>query len=295
VLVLLAHASAAARDRCGRALRGAGHELLEAAGAPEALALCRERRPDVLLAASELALLDQVKSDIDVFRTAVVLIEPREPSPDAVLDLLARGAQDFLIEPVRAGELVARVLAAGRTKILQEELVDQTARMEARVFEDALTGLYNRRFAFSQLEALVAGARRHERPLAVAMVDLDRFKAINDRHGHAVGDRVLVAAAGALRRALRAEDVLGRLGGEEFLAVLPDTDGEAAERAAERLRAAVAATDAPVAVRASVGWAVRGADEQADEVVRRADMALYAAKRAGGNRVGPPATLPRRT
>jgi GGDEF domain-containing protein len=81
--------------------------------------------------------------------------------------------------------------------------------------------VHNRRFVFGQLEALVSGARRHRRPLAVAMVDIDAFKAVNDRHGHEVGDRVLVAIGEALQRALRAEDVLGRLGGEEFVALRP--------------------------------------------------------------------------
>jgi small subunit ribosomal protein S15 len=155
-------------------------------------------------------------------------------------DQLGRGAHDLLIEPVREAELIARVLAAGRMKTLQEELVDQTARLEDQLFEDPLTRLHNRRFVFGQLAALVRGARRHRRPLAAAMIDIDGFKAVNDRHGHEAGDEVLVATAEALQRALRAEDVIGRLGGEEFLALLPDTGPEAAARAAERLRGAVA-------------------------------------------------------
>jgi diguanylate cyclase (GGDEF)-like protein len=127
------------------------------------------------------------------------------------------------------------------------------------------------------------------------MVDLDGFKAVNDRHGHDAGDSVLVAAADALQRALRAEDVLGRLGGEEFLAVLPDTAAGPAARAAERLRAAVADAGGPVAVTASVGWAVLQPGEEPDELVRRADDALYAAKQEGRDRVKGAATLPRRT
>ena len=131
--------------------------------------------------------------------------------------------------------------------------------------------------------------------MAVAMIDLDAFKAVNDRHGHETGDAVLVAAAEALARALRAEDVLGRLGGEEFLALLPDTDAEAAARTGERLRAAVAEAGGPVPVTASVGWAVLEDGEPSEALVRRADVALYDAKAAGRNRVRGPATLPRRT
>ena len=86
----------------------------------------------------------------------------------------------------------------------------------------------------------MSAARRHGRPLSVALVDLDGFKALNDTYGHAVGDQVLVAVAQALRDGTRKEDAVGRLGGEEFLVVLPDADARAAARAAERMRAAVA-------------------------------------------------------
>jgi len=301
VRVLLAHGSAVARRAMSRVLGAAGHQVLEAGGAAQAFALCRAERPDVLLVARSLCerddmpLVDLVKADPDVFRTAVLLIVPADLAPEIARDQLRRGAHDFLLEPVREGELLARVQAAGRMKILQEELVDQTQRLENQLFEDPLTRLYNRRFLFSQLGALVSGARRHARPLAVAMVDLDAFKAVNDTHGHDAGDEVLIAAAEALQRALRAEDVLGRLGGEEFLALLPDTDADAAARTAERLRAAVAAAGGPVAVTASVGWAVLEDGEEPDGLVRRADTALYTAKAAGRDRVRGPATLPRRT
>jgi two-component system cell cycle response regulator len=299
--VLLAHGSAAARDRLAAPLRAAGHEVVEAAGAAHAFALCRQERPDVLLVARALcerdglALVDLVKRDGEIFRTAVLVIAPDQLSSEDAADELRRGTHDFLFEPVREAELLARVQAAGRMKILQEELAEQTLRLENQLFEDPLTRLYNRRFLFSQLGALVSGARRHQRPLAVAMVDLDGFKAINDRFGHETGDEVLVAAAVALQRALRAEDVLRRLGGEEFLALLPDTDTEAAARTAERLRAAVADADAPVPLTASVGWAVLEDGEAPDALVRRADAALFEAKDAGRNRVRGPATLPRRT
>jgi two-component system cell cycle response regulator len=301
MLVLVAEGSSAARRRMGSALRAEGHNVLEAGGTGQALALCRDRRPDVLVVSAALCERDQldllaaVKSDLDVFRTAVVPILPAEVPVATARRWLRLGAHDVLLEPVRDLELIARVQAAGRTKILQEELVDQTARLEEQLFEDPLTRVHNRRFVFGQLAAMISGARRHGRPLAVAMVDLDGFKAINDRHGHETGDSVLVAAAEALQRALRAEDVLGRLGGEEFLAVLPDTDAAAAARAAERLRAAVADAGGRVRVTASVGWAVVQPDEQPDDLVRRADDALYIAKQEGRDRVKGAATLPRRT
>jgi two-component system cell cycle response regulator len=299
--LVLAHGSAPARDELATPLRAAGHDVLEAAGAANAFSLCRQHRPDVLLVEralcqrDNLPILDLVKSDAEIFRTAILVIAPATLAEDVARDELRRGAQDFLLEPVRTVELLARVQAAGRMKILQEELVEQTRRLESQLFEDPLTRLYNRRFLFTQLASLVSGAVRHHRPIAVAMVDLDNFKAVNDQHGHETGDDVLVAAAEALQRGLRAEDVLGRLGGEEFLALLPDTDADAAAATGERLRHAVEAAGGPVTVTASVGWAVLEDGEEPDALVRRADAALYAAKAAGRNRVRGPATLPRRT
>jgi diguanylate cyclase (GGDEF)-like protein len=131
---------------------------------------------------------------------------------------------------------------------------------------------------------MVSAARRHGHPLSIAILDLDHFKRVNDSHGHKVGDDVLVAAAHAMGTHLRAEDQLGRLGGEEFLVLLPDTDGEAAGHVAEKLRAEVAAAPSPVAVTVSIGVATWDG-EAPEDLLHRADEALYAAKEAGRDRV----------
>jgi len=135
---------------------------------------------------------------------------------------------------------------------------------------------------------MISAARRHRRPLTAAIVDIDHFKAVNDSRGHAEGDRVLAAVARAMRARLRAEDQLGRLGGEEFLALLPDADARAGHVAAEKLRASVGETGVTV----SIGWAAWDG-EAPDELLARADDALYAAKARGRDCVvGAPATLP---
>jgi DNA-binding response OmpR family regulator len=119
VIVLIAHASAATRRRLGKPLRAAGHAVLDAGGAERAVALCRERRPDVLLLSAELCsrdelpVLELVKADPVIFRTAVVMLEPPDLGADDAAALLRRGAHDFLLEPVREAELLARVQAAG--------------------------------------------------------------------------------------------------------------------------------------------------------------------------------------
>jgi two-component system, cell cycle response regulator len=147
--------------------------------------------------------------------------------------------------------------------------------------EEPLTGLVNRRYVLTRLGGLISGARRHGRPLSIAMIDIDHFKRVNDEHGHDAGDTVLVEIAGTLRDRLRAEDELGRLGGEEFLALLPDSDADAAAIVAEDLRASVQEMRATV----SVGWATWNGEESPDELIKRADNALYEAKESGRNAV----------
>ena len=282
----------------GRVLRQAGHSVLDAGGAAQAIAACRAHAPDVLVLQQELCRRDDlsvvhaVKADADVYGTAVLLIVAPEVEADIVAEELRRGIIDVLVEPVREPELLARVTAAARTKSLQEELVEQTRRLERHLYEDALTRVYNRRFILTQLAAHMSAARRHGRPLALAVVDVDGFKALNDTYGHAAGDQVLVAVARALREGTRAEDAVGRVGGEEFLVLLPDTDAKAAAQAAERMRAAVAAVEGPEPVSASVGWATAGAEESPEDAVKRADEALYEAKAAGRNRVRAAARAP---
>jgi two-component system cell cycle response regulator len=305
--VVLAHRDSRRRRQLGAILARIGHEVAEAGTAEEAVLRCRERSSDVAVVDLDLCrhdgadFLQAIKGDVQAFRTAVVLLERADLDLDAAVAALRRGVQDFIVEPVSEGELIARVAAAGRTKVLQEELVEQTRRLETLTFEDALTGLANRRHILTQLTSFVSGARRHGRPLSVAIIDVDRFKDVNDRHGHQAGDAVLVAATAALRSHLRAEDHLGRLGGEEFLAVLPDTDADAAAAVMERMRAEVSRTTVDhegllLHVTVSIGMATWEADEPPEMLLRRADEALYAAKAAGRDRAqSAPATVPRRT
>jgi two-component system cell cycle response regulator len=306
--VVLAHGDAPRRRELGGILARVGHSVAEAESAEEAVLACRAAPTDVAVVDVELcrtrggdALLQAIKGDVDAFRTAVVLLERADLDLDSAVTALDRGAQDFLVEPVSDGELVARVAAAARTKVLQEELVEQSRRLETLIFEDPLTGLANRRFILSQLASLVSGTRRHGRPLSIAIVDVDHFKSVNDRHGHQVGDRVLVGVTAALRGHMRAEDQLGRLGGEEFLVVLPDTDHDDAMAAAERMREEVAGTMAdhdgvPLRVTVSLGVATWELEEPPELLMRRADEALYAAKAGGRDRVvGARASVARRT
>ncbi|WIM98467.1 diguanylate cyclase [Actinoplanes oblitus] len=168
------------------------------------------------------------------------------------------------------------------------------ARLFTRVQElattDELTGQHNRRHFYAVAGALVQAAARNRRPLAAAMLDIDKFKSVNDTYGHGVGDEVIRTVARRIRAVLRHSDVLGRYGGEEFAIVLPDHEGEAIELA-ERVRVAVGGepvkTQAgPLPVTISIGLTRLGdGDAALDDLLARADHALYRAKEAGRNRV----------
>jgi diguanylate cyclase (GGDEF)-like protein len=158
---------------------------------------------------------------------------------------------------------------------------------------DELTQLYNRRAVFEALAQHLAAARRNQMPLSVLMLDVDNFKSLNDTFGHAAGDRVLREIASTIQNGLRAQDVAGRIGGEEFLALLPHATADEASRTAERLRQLIQDVDClrrcnlKTTLSVSVGVAqfdpVRHAG--GDELIQEADQALYLAKARGRNRV----------
>ncbi|WP_280552778.1 sensor domain-containing diguanylate cyclase [Halomonas sp. 25-S5] len=162
--------------------------------------------------------------------------------------------------------------------------------LEQLAQHDPLTGAANRRHFFERAAEELARARRHGDALSLVMLDLDHFKRINDHWGHATGDRVLQAFAAGVRSLLRREDLFGRIGGEEFVVLLPATGLEGALPLAERLRRQTEGLDLEengerVSVTTSAGVATLGAgDASTDALLQRADEALYAAKRAGRNR-----------
>jgi diguanylate cyclase (GGDEF)-like protein len=166
-----------------------------------------------------------------------------------------------------------------------DALAALSQRLHAQSVTDALTGLPNRRAFDERLALELAGARRYARPLALVMLDLDRFKAVNDRLGHAGGDQVLRAVAGVLDRERRASDLVARHGGEEFAAILPHTGARAAAVWAERVRRAIAASEVPVTASLGVAAVEGGIDATAEGLSETADRALYAAKDGGRDRV----------
>jgi two-component system cell cycle response regulator len=184
---------------------------------------------------------------------------------------------------------VARLLLLGIATAVNAALVTQGRKYWTASVHDHLTGLHNRGYAESRLAEAIAQARRSGRTVVVALADLDRFKAVNDRWGHAAGDEVLRHTADLLRRSFRASDVIARYGGEEFLLAFPEIEPQAARERIEGFRASFAAAAAPpvpVALTLSIGVAAYPGDgETTADLLGRADERLYAAKQAGRNRV----------
>jgi two-component system cell cycle response regulator len=289
--VLIAHPDERARAALRAVLAEAGCAVAEAGTYAEAVGAARRWCPHVLLLHATLgAALADVKGDPDLFRIAVVLVG--DPANlDAAVDAIEHGAHDLLRDDATPGEVVARVRAAHRAQEMQEQLLTREHALEAMAYHDELTGVANRRFAMRQLHALLSRARRHGHELSVVLLDADRFKSLNDRHGHGAGDEVLRGLAKRLSARVREEDVVARFGGEEFLVILPDAGAEGAATAAEDLRHAVAAEPFAVGrialpLTVSAGWATwRG--EGLEQLVARADRGLYAAKEAGRDCVKP--------
>jgi diguanylate cyclase (GGDEF)-like protein len=198
---------------------------------------------------------------------------------------LSLGAADYLAKPFSEQELMARV---DRTL----KLTAQKEHYRALAQTDGLTGLPNFRSFHARLEEEVSRATRYGHPLACAMVDLDGLKTINDKMGHAAGNRAIVALADAVREELRDTDFAARYGGDEFVVLLPQTSEPQAALFAERLRRRLIETSehAGLPVRGSIGVAAVSADEletpeASEDLLRRADEALYRAKRSGRDRV----------
>jgi diguanylate cyclase (GGDEF)-like protein len=291
--ILVADDSLVVRAVLRDQLEEEGYEVFEAEDGASALVQCAAVRPDAILLDVEMPGLDgrevllRLKKDARLSDVPVVFLTGRTGTDDMVAGLRA-GAHDYLKKPFETAELIARIGGAVRIKRLQDELRERNAQLDHLSRIDALTGCYNRRHIDEQLSHIGGSARRHAQPMALLMIDIDHFKRVNDMEGHLGGDLVLQQLVALLQSTVRAEDVVGRWGGEEFLVVAPQTDLAAGMALGERVRLVVAETpmnvgDHSIFVTVSVGCA-SGIDV-AETLLQQADVALYRSKAAGRNRV----------
>lgn len=273
-------------------LEDGGFEVREAGDSAEALSALERCPSDIFITGIEVGQMSgleacwRLKAGADTCHIHTIVITASGEYV-RLAEALDAGADDFIRKPFDGVEMKARMRAAARIARLQRDLRGQAE-------TDALTGAANRRAFTRALDREIAEAGRLSIPLAVAMVDLDHFKAINDTHGHASGDRVLVRTVAALKSELAGGEMLGRLGGEEFAVLLPRSGTREGLDTAERLRRAVEHLRVendeacPIPVTASFGLTVLQPHESlatGSDLLARADKALYAAKEAGRNRV----------
>jgi two-component system cell cycle response regulator len=272
---------------------GAENNLTVVTDADEALRLAGEENVDLIVvsltlqSADPLRLCSQLRSQ-EATRNCAILILIDDGDSERLAKALELGVNDYLAKPVDSSELRARAGSQIRYKRYHDELRGAYRESVTMALTDSLTNLYNRRYVTTHLENMRNADSAESRNAALLMIDIDHFKLVNDRYGHDAGDVVLKEVAERLKDSTRGHDLCARLGGEEFLVVISDTDQSRAPTIAERIRVSVA--ESPVIVdekisidvTVSVGIAFRaGPDEDPEQQLKRADEALYDAKRGG--------------
>ena len=293
------------RELLRKEFEAAGVAAFVTAGADAALEAALDIQPQLVVAdwSDEGERVVRGLRDMRLGRGVYVICMLDDEDEAPLLAASSAGADDFLVRPLQRAALTVRLRACLRMLVLQQELEHEreelrnfaaelsisNRRLQEAALTDPLTGLPNRRQAIEAMQAEWATATRHSRAFSVMIVDLDGFKAINDTHGHDVGDMALRQAAETLRGALRTQDLICRTGGDEFLVLCPDTDLRAAMLVAERLRVAVEArpveTGGPrIFLTASLGVAMRVPDmDNVDALIKCADDGVYRAKQRGRN------------
>lgn len=228
-------------------------------------------------------------------RHAALLLTATERNEERMISALDLGANDVLEGAFDAEEMACILRREIGRKVRDDRRREERQTRLKLAHTDPLTGLHNRRSALRHLTAVAQRAEEQRKSFAVMVLDLDRFKSVNDRFGHAAGDTVLVALAERMQDCLRHGDFLGRIGGEEFVAIVRNCDLTSAQIAAERLRAAVASAPVPlpgssgaIEMTVSIGLVIGGsggATGSAAELIDLADRGLYAAKSDGRNQV----------
>lgn len=296
--VLIADDSIVSRRLLDATLQKWGYEVICAADGQEAWE--RLKQDD----APSMAILDWMMPNLtgpEVCRlvrglerdqyTYLLLLTARTLKEDLIEGMDA-GADDYLTKPFDQQELQVRLRAGKRVVDLHSELLAAREALRDQATRDSLTRLWNRSSILAMLQRELARGARESRPLGLVVMDLDRFKSVNDTYGHIAGDQVLVEAARRMLDAMRPYDAIGRYGGEEFLILLPGCDDAQAVEQAERMRRVLAAEPVLLSgvsqlVTGSFGVtsAVPGPAASAEHLIRRADAALYQAKGNGRNRV----------
>lgn len=262
----------------------------------KALDWCAENIPDLVMLDYLMPEMDGTEflkrfREIEGLRDIPVVVITAAEQKEALYSALQAGANDFLRKPVDDLELIARANNMLQLRERQLELAEANERLLILATTDSLTGLSNRRHFLEKLSEEISRTQRYGRPCAVAMVDADHFKSVNDTYGHEVGDRVLKQLSNLMSGEIRDVDCVGRLGGEEFAILLPETNVEGGKIFCERLlkcirEAEIDLGETILRYTVSIGLTeVCKGEVKTDVILNRADEALYVAKESGRDRV----------
>jgi two-component system cell cycle response regulator len=291
--VLLVEDSASGAAFCHHVLERMGLRVDHCTDAEKAIALFGMHTYDLVLTdyildgvLSGLALIGAVRESAG--RKALTSILAMSSFSDTArkVEILRSGANDFVSKPMVAEELEARVFNLISTQNLMRQLEAQHETMKGIAMHDPLTSLHNRCYLDEEIPCLIRGVRERGEPLSLMLVDLDKFKLINDTGGHKIGDMALQRAAAAMQGCCRSSELVARIGGDEFVMVLPGVDLAGAIEQGEELRTRIAGVSAgDFLLTASIGVAAMLPGEDYDTLFHRADSALYRGKAGGRNRV----------
>lgn len=277
-------------------LDSAGYETACASSFQQAIERVKTANPDLILLdlimpkKRGLELCRRLKSDNLYAHIPIIFVTDSKEKED-IINAFNSGALDYITKPFHSWELLARVKIHLELKKTQEELKNINSQLEKLVRTDSLTGVNNRREILALGEKEWQRCHRYHRYFSVLVIDIDHFKHINDTFGHVLGDKTLITIAGAIKNCLRQVDSFGRFGGEEFVAILPETNLEDAGTLARRICQVINQLNLEidrqkVRVTASIGVATFShQDNNLETVIERADRAMFAAKNQGRNRV----------
>lgn len=296
--------------RLSKQLIAAGNQVALCRNGESALKHVIEHKPQLMITDWRMKPMDGLElckalRASDFGKNIYLIMLTSTEDEDALVEAFDAGIDDYVTKPVSLRVLLARMRAGQRIIMLQHELEKESRdiqrysaelaaanrRLKSMANTDILTGLPNRRYALNRLEQEAAAALRFRQPLSVLMLDLDHFKSVNDTLGHDVGDQVLTHAARLMRETARTNDIVCRLGGEEFLVISPNTDGSTALSLAERIRRSIEVNQPqdlvlPYPVTVSIGVAgSMGAQPSWKDLMKWADDALYLVKQANRNGV----------
>lgn len=301
--ILLVEDSKSQAKLAGDFLEKSGYEVIWVENAKSAIKTAKTQRIDIILL--DLVLPDMSGNEVcrwlklqeDTKGIPIIMLTVKDDLNDKVAGLEA-GADDYLPKPYNEIELNARIYASLRTKALQDELKkknrqleDLLRQVEIMAITDQLTGIYNRRRLATVLEKEFKRSIRYKTPLSCLMIDIDHFKRINDRFGHHAGDMVIREIAQILAKNAREIDTVARWGGEEFIALFPQTEKEGAMQPASRILNTIAEHpfseigDEQITVSIGIASVPDPSIDTEEKLLHSSDIALYTAKKNGRNRI----------